>query len=45
MDSQFDKMPCPDRDVAAMAAMPVPSDYLYQFAAITFVLFMLATIF
>lgn len=41
MNRQFDKAPCLDRDV--VAALPVPSDHLYQFAAVAFVLFLLAT--
>lgn len=49
MDRTFEKAPCPDpdlaRDMAAVAAMPVPSDRLYQIAALTFVVFLLATIF
>lgn len=43
MHYRDNKMPCSDRDVAAVAEMPVPSDRLYQFAAMTVVLFLLAT--
>ncbi len=42
MEHQFSNTPCSDREVAAM---PVPSDRLYQIAALTFVLFLLATMF
>lgn len=44
MNRQDNNVPCSDRDAAAVAAMPVPSDRLYQFAAMTVVLFLLATI-
>lgn len=43
MNRRDNKTPCSDHDVAAVAAMPVPSDRLYQFAAVTVVLFLLAT--
>lgn len=43
MEHQFDKTPCPDYDTVAAATMPVPSDHLYQIAALTFVLFLLVT--
>ena len=45
MEAQFDNAPCPDHDAVAVATMPVPSDHLYQIAALTFVLFLLVTIF
>ena len=48
MNRQDNKAPCSDhdiaRDAATVRAMPVPSDRLYQFAAVTAVLFMLWTI-
>lgn len=43
MNYRDNKTPCSDRDVAVVAEMPVPSDRLYQLAAMTVVLFLLAT--
>lgn len=40
MNYRDNKTPCSDR---AAVAVPVPSDHLYQFAAVAFVLFLLAT--